>query len=245
MTNKMKIDQKILNEINRYHNINRYITEQDAPPPPPPPLGDPMSDPNAAPMPNAPMTPPGEVSPIPPGGGEDPLSAANPQPIDVETDDDVTVIDDEGDSKEGDEDSEELDITDLVSSQKNMETKQNEYFDNLFAQIDKLEQKLATMDGIFDKLNAIDSKVEKYREKTPEEKLELRTYDSYPFNQKLSQFFDDKQVEMEKSGKNDYVLTSDDVININPNEIKDTFFPTSDEGEDDDFNNNQGYKNRF
>ena len=244
MINKMKIDQRILNEINRYHNINRYITEQDAPPPPPP-LGDPMSDPNAAPMPNAPMTPPGEVSPIPPGGGEDPLSAANPQPIDVEADDDVTVIDDEGDSKEGDEDSEELDITDLVSSQKNMETKQNEYFDNLFAQIDKLEQKLATMDGIFDKLNAIDSKVEKYREKTPEEKLELRTYDSYPFNQKLSQFFDDKQVEMEKSGKNEYVLTSDDVTNINPNEIKDTFFPTDDEGEDDDFNSNQGYRNRF
>lgn len=244
MINKMKIDQKILNEINRYHTINRYITEQDAPPPPPP-LGDPMSDPNAAPMPNAPMTPPGEVSPIPPGGGEDPLSAANPQPIDVETDDDVTVIDDEGDSKEGDEGSEELDITDLVSSQKNMETKQNEYFDNLFAQIDKLEQKLATMDGIFDKLNAIDSKVEKYREKTPEEKLELRTYDSYPFNQKLSQFFDDKQVEMEKSGKNDYVLTSDDVTNINPNEIKDTFFPTDDEGEDDGYSNNQGYKNRF
>ena len=243
MTNKMKIDQRILNEINRYHIINRYITEQDAPPPPPP--MDPMADPNAAPMPNAPMTPPGEVSPIPPGGGEDPLSAANPQPIDVETDDDVTVIDDEGDSKEGDEDSEELDITDLVSSQKNMETKQNEYFDNLFAQIDKLEQKLATMDGIFDKLNAIDSKVEKYREKTPEEKLELRTYDSYPFNQKLSQFFDDKQVEMEKSGKNDYVLTSDDVTNINPNEIKDTFFPTDDEGEDDGYSNNQGYKNRF
>ena len=244
MTNKMKIDQKILNEINRYHTINRYITEQDAPPPPPP-LDDPMADPNAAPMPNAPMTPPGEVSPIPPGGGEDPLSAANPQPIDVENDDDVTVIDDEGDSKESDEGSEELDITDLVSSQKNMETKQNEYFDNLFAQIDKLEQKLATMDGIFDKLNAIDSKVEKYREKSPEEKLELRTYDSYPFNQKLSQFFDDKQVEMEKSGKNDYVLTSDDVTNINPNEIKDTFFPTDDEGEDDGYSNNQGYRNRF
>lgn len=238
MINKMKIDQKILNEINRYHTINRYIIEQDAPPPP-------LGDPNAAPMPNAPMTPPGEVSPIPPGGGEDPLSTANPQPIDVEADDDVTVIDDEGESKEGDEDSEELDITDLVSSQKNMETKQNEYFDNLFAQIDKLEQKLATMDGIFDKLNAIDSKVEKYREKTPEEKLELRTYDSYPFNQKLSQFFDDKQVEMEKSGKNEYVLTSDDVTNINPNEIKDTFFPTDDEGEDDDFNSNQGYRNRF
>ena len=240
MINKMKIDQKILNEINRYHNINRYITEQDALAAPP---VDPMADPMAAPIPNASTTPPGEVSPIPPGGGEDPLSAANPQPIDVETDDDVTVIDDEGDSKEGDEDSEELDITDLVSSQKNMETKQNEYFNNLFAQIDKLEQKLATMDGIFDKLNAIDSKVEKYREKTPEEKLELRTYDSYPFNQKLSQFFDDKQVEMEKSGKNDYVLTTDDVANINPNEIKDTFYTSS--NDDEDYTDEQNYNARI
>lgn len=239
MANKMKIDQKILNEINRYHNINRYILEQDAPPPPPPPLG----DPNAAPLPNAPMTPPGEVSPIPPGGGEDPLSAANPQPIDVEADEDVTVIDDEGESKEDDENSEELDITDLVTSQKSMETKQNQYFDNLFAQIDKLEQKLANMDTIFDKLSAIDSKVEKYREKTPEEKLELRTYDSYPFNQKLSQFFDDKKVDMEKSGKNEYVLTTDDITNINPNEIKDTFY-TSDDDEDE-FDSNQNYNGRF
>ena len=32
----MKIDQKILNEINRYHKINNYILEQAAPPPPPP-----------------------------------------------------------------------------------------------------------------------------------------------------------------------------------------------------------------
>jgi hypothetical protein len=240
MINKMKIDQKILNEINRYHNINRYITEQDALAAPP---VDPMADPNAAPMPNASTTPPGEVSPIPPGGGEDPLSAANPQPIDVETDDDVMAIDDEGDSKEEGDESEELDITDLVSSQKNMETKQNEYFDSLFAQIDKLEQKLATMDTIFDKLNAIDSKVEKYREKTPEEKLELRTYDSYPFNQKLSQFFDDKQVEMEKSGKNDYVLTTDDVANINPNEIKDTFYTSS--NDKDDYTDEQNYKARI
>ena len=241
MINKMEIDKKILQEIQRYHKINKYILEQDATLPPPPP---PMDDPNAAPIPNAPLTPPGEVSPIPPGGAEDALSTANPQPIDVETDEDVTVIDDEGDSEEkGDEvDSEELDITDLVTSQKNIESKQTEYFDNLFSQITKLEEKLAKMDSIFEKLNAIDSKVEKYREKTPEEKLELRTYDSYPFNQKLSQFFDDKQVEMEKSGKNDYVLTSDDVVNINPNEIKNSFGSMDDE--EDDFMNDNNYNFR-
>jgi len=234
----MKIDQKILNEIQRYRSINKYILEQDAsataPAPEEPMAGLGLDNPNAAPLPNTPLTAPGEVSPIPPGGGDDPLSATNPEPIDVEKDEDVTVIDDEGDSmEEDDSDSTELDITDLVTSQKNIESKQNEYFDNLFSQINKLEEKLANMDTIFDKLSALDSKIEKYREKTPEEKLELRTYDSYPFNQKLSQFFDDKKVEMSKSGKNEYVLTPDDVTNINPNEIKNTFYPTEEDEEFD------------
>lgn len=230
----MKIDQKILNEINRYHKINNYILEQAGPPPPPPPLEG--EDPLA--MPNAPVTPPGEVSPIPPTapGGTDPLSTTEPQPIDVTMDDDVTAINDEGDSEENDDEgggSEELDITDLVTSQKSIETKQGEYFDNLFGQINRLESKLAEMDKIFDKLTSMERTIEKYREKTPEEKLELRTYDSYPFNQKLSDFFDDKKVEMEKSGKNEYVLTTDDVTEINPDEIKNTFNP--DEEEDNIF----------
>jgi hypothetical protein len=229
----MKIDQKILNEINRYHKINNYILEQAEPPPPPPLEGE---DPLA--MPNAPATPPGEVSPIPPTapGGTDPLSTTEPQPIDVTMDDDVTAINDEGDSEENDDEgggSEELDITDLVTSQKSIETKQGEYFDNLFGQINRLESKLSEMDKIFDKLTSMERTIEKYREKTPEEKLELRTYDSYPFNQKLSDFFDDKKVEMEKSGKNEYVLTTDDVTEINPDEIKNTF--NSDDEEDNIF----------
>jgi hypothetical protein len=64
------------------------------------------------------------------------------------------------------------------------------------------------------KLNSLESKIEKYREKTPQERLELRTLDSYPFNQKLSTFFDDKQEDMEKTGKHEYVLTSDEVEDI-------------------------------
>jgi hypothetical protein len=61
------------------------------------------------------------------------------------------------------------------------------------------------------------------RPKTPEEKLELRSLDSGPFNQKLSQFFDDKMDDMEKSGKNEYVLTSDEVEEFSPSEIKGSF----------------------
>jgi hypothetical protein len=85
------------------------------------------------------------------------------------------------------------------------------------------------MDGIMTKLNDLEAKVEKYREKTPQEKLELRTLDSGPFNQKLSQFFDDKEEDMEKTGKNEYVLTQDEVEDYSPNEIKKTFRNFEDE----------------
>ena len=204
----MSIDKKILKEIQRYRSINNYILEQEAVPPPV----------------DAALPPEGEAPP-PPAAGETPAEAPA-EPIDVENDPDVEKIDDEGESEEKDKDSEgseELDITDLVTAQKDIQSKQDDYFDNLFGQLGKLESRLGEMDAIMNKLNALENKIEKYREKTPQEKLELRSYDSYPFNQKLSQFFDDKTDEMEKTGKNEYVLTSDDVTDINVNDIQNSF----------------------
>ena len=118
---------------------------------------------------------------------------------------------------------EELDITDLVNSQKNVESKQQEYFDMMFKQIEGLQTKLNAMDDVFNKLNSMEEKIEQYRPKTAQEKLELRSLDSGPFNQKLSSFFDDKQDDMQKSGKNEYVLTSDEVEDIVPSDIKKSF----------------------
>ncbi len=219
----MAIDKKIISEIKRYHSINNYIFEQDAfaetPPagdaPPPPVAGAP-------------------TIPQPPAASTDasaPTPETPPEVIDVEKDDEVEKIDDSGSSEEtgGDSGTEELEITDLVKSQENIETKQEEYFNNLFSQISNLESRLGEMDSIINKLNAIETKIEKYREKTPQEKLELRTYDSYPFNQKLSDFFEDKKEEMEKTGKRDYVLTTDDVTDINDKEMKDSFLPPIDD----------------
>ena len=79
------------------------------------------------------------------------------------------------------------------------------------------------MDNLVEKLNSIETKIEKYREKTPQEKLQLRSLDSGPFNQKLSDFFEDKKEDFEKTGKHEYILTADDVEDINPAEIKKTF----------------------
>lgn len=219
----MSIDRKILSEIERYRSINKYILEQAAEPAPDD-LGALTPDAGAAPPP--PPAEAGAVPPPPPGDAAAPPADAAPTPIDVESDPDVEKIDDEGQSEEkGTEetDSEELDITELVTTQKDTQSKQDEYFENLFGQLGKLESRLGEMDAIMNKLNALENKIEKYREKTPQEKLELRSYDSYPFNQKLSQFFDDKKEEMEKTGKNDYVLTPDDVTDINVNDIKNSF----------------------
>ena len=216
----MSLDKKILEEIQRYRSINNDISEQDA------------IDALTAPLPGDDVAPAlgAEATPTTPGAEATPTTPgveATPEPIDVESDPDVEKVDAEGKSEEdkgeGSSDSEELDITELVDAQKNIQTKQDDYFENLFNQLNTLEQKLGEMDTIMSKLNSLENKIEKYREKTPQEKLELRSYDSYPFNQKLSQFFDDKQEEMEKTGKNDYVLTADDVTDINVNDIKTSF----------------------
>jgi hypothetical protein len=230
----MSLDKKILSEIDRYRSINKYITEQaeEIPATPEEDLG------ALAPLPGD----AGAGAPPPPAGAVPPPAPAAPAsgPLDIENDPDVEKIDDEGNSEEGDKgsDSEELDITELVDSQKSIETKQDEYFNNLFGQLNDLQSRLGEMDSIMNKLNSLEAKIEKYREKTPQEKLELRTYDSYPFNQKLSQFFDDKSEEMEKTGKNDYVLTSDEVQDINVNDIKNSFQPGG--GED-----KENYKTSF
>lgn len=211
----MRVDEKILNELYRYKQINNYLTEQEVPPPPP--AGE-----------TAPPPPP----PAPAGGGEPtappvpgPEGAAatptTPEPVDVETDPDVEKVGDEKEEK--DENKKEIKVTDLVKGQKSVEQKQDEYFENLFNHLNDLETKLSSMDEIIGKLNSIETKIEKYRVKSPEEKLQLRTLDSGPFNQKLSQYFEDKEGEFEESGKEQYILTPDEVENYSPNEIKRSF----------------------
>jgi hypothetical protein len=221
----MRIDEKILNEIARYNSINRYITEQDVPPadpaaagaPPPPP-----ADPAAAGAPPPPADPAAAGAPTTP-----------PTPVDVASDPDVEEVGGEGEEGEEGEGVEELDITDLVDSQKTMADKQEEYFTNLFDQIKNMEEKLSEMDKLVSKIDSLETKFDKFRPKSPQEKLELRSLDSGPFKQNLADFFDEKKVEMEKSGKNEYVLTNDEVENFNPSDIENSFNQPMDDDDDD------------
>jgi hypothetical protein len=208
----MSLEKKIIEEVQRYNKINKYIVEQET-------TTDPLADFTGA---GTDETLPPPTTDTPPPTGPEEIA----EPIDTATDPDVEKLDDEGksvDEKSEDSSTEELDITDLVSAQKDIQSKQDEYMSTMFEKLEDLTSKLEAMDSIFEKINSLESKIEKYREKTPEEKLHLRSLDSYPFNQKLTDFFEDKKEDMEKSGKNEYVLTDDEVENFSPNEIKKTF----------------------
>lgn len=218
----MSVDKKILEEITRFKKINQYITEQAvdptaAPVDPTAAPADPAADPTAAPAdPMAAGAPPADPAAAP----ADPMAAGAPPaptPVDVAADTDVEVLDDEGKPEK-----EELEITDLVDTQKSIKDKQDEYFDNLFNQLKSLEDKLADMDQLVSKIDNLETKIEKMRPKTAKEKLELRTLDSGPFNQKLSDFFNDKEEDFEKTGK-EYELTADEVNSYSTNEIEDSF----------------------
>lgn len=203
----MSVDNKILEELKRHNSINNYLTEQE----------EPVDSPEG-----------GDELDMDVDAGAEEIA----EPVDVETDPDVEKIDDEG-NVEGEDmggDTEELEITDLVNKQNEISDKQDEYMDSMFDKLNDLESKLSQMDQILTKINDIEAKVEKYREKSPEEKLQLRSLDSYPYNQKLTDFFADKEVEMQQTGKNEYVLTSDEVENYSDADIRKSFdSPINDE----------------
>jgi hypothetical protein len=73
--------------------------------------------------------------------------------------------------------------------------------------------------------------VEANKPKTEVEKLEMRSLDSYPFNEKPQEFFAHKQGEMRASGKNEYVLTKDEIDNYSPDQIRTSFNPQEEEDE--------------
>jgi len=201
----MSVNKKIISEIERYKNIDSYISEQFD-----------TAEPEAAPA----------EEPTDMEMGADDKVSEIPEPVDVETDPDVEVVDDEKETTTDDTTeeggTEELEITDLVTAQKDIQSKQDEYMNTMFEKLSDLEGKLSSMDAIFDKINNLENKIEKYRQKSPEEKLQLRSLDSYPYNQKLTDFFQDKEEEFEKTGK-EYTVTTDDVENFSDAEIKNTF----------------------
>ena len=149
-----------------------------------------------------------------------------------ETPDEVESEVDMGGTESG---GKEIDVTDLVKTQEKIETEvtttktsvddTNEKLSSLLGKLGELESQLQSMDELVKQIDSLDKKIEKFRPRTSEEKMELRKHDSGPFNQTLSDFWDDSQDKFEKTGKTDYILTKSDVENFSDADIKQSFNP--------------------
>jgi len=131
------------------------------------------------------------------------------------------------------EDTTELDVTDLVtkqdevntelSDQKDILSKNSESLDDLMTKLSELESHLSSMDDMVVKIGSLEKKIEEYRPRTSEEQIGLRKHDSGPYNQTLSDFFTDKEEVFDKTGKKQYILTKDELENYNDSDIKKSF----------------------
>jgi hypothetical protein len=218
------LENKLQEELNRYKAINKYakkmIMEQEAPLPP----ADPALD--AA----APVDPALDAAaPADPALGGAPMDAS---PMDATAAPEM-------------DNTEEVDITDLVnmtkSLKKDIEGTQNDHstvigkMDDVFTKLDDLASKLSEMDNLVQKIEQLGAEVKQMKPETPQERLEMRSLDSYPFNQKPTDFFSQKQEEMKASGKNEYVLTKDEVNDFSPETLRDTFNDTGEEENGNEF----------
>lgn len=226
------LEKKLLEEVARYKAINRYgktmIMEQDVPPAPDAAGDDAPLGADVPPPPPADDAAGLDMPPAPDAGADAPPPPPPP------------AGDAAGDLGAGG-DTEEVDVTDLVDMVKNLkkdyESNQSNNtevvgkMEDVFTKLGELEQKLAAMDNVMAKIDQLGSKVEEMKPQTPQEKLEMRSLDSYPFNQKPQEFFNHKQAEMRQSGKNEYVLTKDDVDNFSADDMKTSFNPIAQEDE--------------
>ena len=194
------------------------------------------------------------------GGGEDPISD---EEGDVEMDgeedefgtasefsavDDIEAVED---------DVEEIDVTAIVNkSDEAREMAQQavavgqengQYLKSLTDKLSNLEAQLSKMDSIAAKIGKLEQNV-----KTPEERLELRSLDSYPFNQKLSDYWEDKAAQNDNyrisTGEStsdgettEYTIRPEDIKDFSDVDIKGSFNPEYPSGEDINVNKRQRY----
>lgn len=124
----------------------------------------------------------------------------------------------DADMDTGSDETVELDVTELVKGSE--EAKQsaeqaNEKIDSLLSMVGKLENQLKSMEQISSKIDSLETELEK-RAPTPEEKIEMRSLDSYPYSVKLTDFWSSQEgqydiIDKEDEEPKEYTLTQDDI----------------------------------
>ena len=139
------------------------------------------------------------------------------------------------DDIESEEDSEveEIDVTDIVKraddakdySEKAVKAAEEgkNMITDLMAKFDALQQSLSKIDSVANEINTIKADIQSQK---PKEKLELRSLDSYPFNVKLTDYWNDEKLKSNyevSSGAPDAQSQDGEVKvwKLDPNEAKD------------------------
>lgn len=126
------------------------------------------------------------------------------------------------------EDTEEIDVTSLVNNTDEAKEAASEASHNsimLMKKLDDLENRVANMDKVSAKIDDLEREIIK-RNPTPVEKLEMRSLSSYPYSQKLTDYWAEKEgpYDVMNNEKEEYVLTKDDVDSgYSENNIKNSF----------------------
>lgn len=124
----------------------------------------------------------------------------------------------------------EVDVTQLVQGTEEAKKAadiSNKKMEQLFNKFTELETKLSNMDKITTKIDNLEHEIEK-RVPTPQEKLEMRSLNSYPYSLKLTDYWSEKEGAYDVMNKNtqkpkEYILTKDDVDHdYNERQIKDS-----------------------
>ena len=135
----------------------------------------------------------------------------------------------------------EVDVTSIVKGAEEAKAaaeQSNSKMEELLNNFKELESRLSAMSVLSTKIDNLEQEIEK-RNPTPEERLEMRSLSSYPFNQKLTDYWSEKEGIYDVMNKNgekkeqEYVLDKDAIeSDYNPNTVKNSFSANEYEEED-------------
>lgn len=197
--------------------------------------GDPMAggDPMSAGDPNA-------------QGGGDPMADGDPMAGDPMGGGEMPPMEGEGMAPE--EEEEVIDVEDITQAQEKTSSRVNKVGRNLDKVDDKIQDIMSMIQSITQMIDNNNAKISEFqkefekRNPTPVEQMNLRSLDSFPFNQNPKNYWEKKGTQPYVSGnryeayadnnepvaKKEYVLTNKDIEDFNPNKIQDSFHISDD-----------------
>jgi len=180
----------------------------------------------------------GDMGAEPNDGMEDPMMGMDDNPIGGEPDLDG------GNPEDLEDDNSVIDVEDIVQAQEKLNNKENEIgkdvsalstdYDKLFAAIETMKK---TIDAQNAKMSQLSSELEK-RIPTQQERLQMQSLKSYPFNIDPNEYWEEK----EKEGQ---YKASDEPINKEPLEIKQKMIDNYNQNQIEDSFENPSTKDIF